>query len=142
MAGIDRLVVDASVVLSWLLPDEKLTKKANKLYKRYVDGEVRLIAPDLLWYEVLNGVKSAVTSKRIGKKRGKEAVEKFSGLGLEFENQVGSFDRIFETALKHGLSVYDASYVALAKEVGLRLFTFDKGILKNAKEVVFQGNVE
>jgi predicted nucleic acid-binding protein len=142
MAEINKVVVvDASVVLSWLLPDEKITGKSNKLYEKYVVGEVRLLAPDLLWYEVVNGIRSAVVRKRINKKIGKEAVVKFSELGLEFKDQSGVFGKVLEISLKYDLSIYDASYVALAKEVGSKLFTFDKGILKNVGEVVFKGNV-
>jgi len=138
MVGIDKVVVDASVVLSWLLPDEKLTKKANRLYERYADGEIELVAPDLLWYEVMNGVRSAVVQKRINKREAKEAIKKFSELGLEFRNQSGVFDKIVETALKYELSVYDASYVTLAKELGSKLATFDKKIRKSVKGGCFR----
>jgi predicted nucleic acid-binding protein len=133
MVGRDKVVVDASVVLSWLLPDEKLTKKANSLYERYVDGDIMLVAPDLLRYEVVNGIRSAVVQKRIGKKHAIEAIKKLFELGLEFENQSGAFDKILEMSLKHKLSAYDTSYVVLAKKLKSKLASFDKRLLKNAK---------
>ena len=143
MAEINKIVVvDASVVLSWLLPDEKITSKSNDLYKQYVDGKVKLLAPNLLWYEVVNGIKSAVVRKRIDKKNGKEAIERFYELGLEFKNQSVFSKKVLEIALKYDLSIYDASYVALAKEVRSKLFTFDKKILENVEEVVLKRNVE
>ena len=48
------LVVDAPVVLAWLLPDES-NAIADGILNRWVEGEA-LWAPELLRYEVCNTI--------------------------------------------------------------------------------------
>ena len=51
------LVVDASVAIKWLNPDEALPDKANALYAVYAQGQFSLLVPAFWDYEVVNGVK-------------------------------------------------------------------------------------
>ena len=47
-------VLDASVAVKWAMPLalEPLTREALDLMKRYVNGEVEFIVPDIFWAEV------------------------------------------------------------------------------------------
>ena len=45
-------VVDTSVVLKWLLAEP--SEKARAVLEKHLDGSDRLIAPELLYYEVGN----------------------------------------------------------------------------------------
>ena len=61
-------VLDASAVLSILLPDEKHENISKKIISLFDQENVSFIAPHLLKYEVTNGLKIAVIRKRIGKR--------------------------------------------------------------------------
>lgn len=112
-------VVDASYVLSLLLPDENLS---------VASVPEKMFAPSLLDYEIISALKSAVMSKRIPEKL---AVALF----LEYQNlpiikKIVDFEQVLILALKHKLSTYDASYLVLANDLKLNLLTLDKQLKK------------
>ena len=47
-----ELVIDASVILKWYLPDEEFASKALNILHRHVSGEIALCAPTILPYEI------------------------------------------------------------------------------------------
>ena len=47
-----ELVIDASVILKWYLPDEEFAPKALNILHRHVSGEIALCAPTILPYEI------------------------------------------------------------------------------------------
>lgn len=49
------VVLDASVVIKWYHEEED-TEIAEAIERRIKDGELRAIAPSLLFYEVANGL--------------------------------------------------------------------------------------
>ncbi len=60
-----RAVVDASVILKWYLLDEAHGTQALALLQQCTAGELEILAPSLLTYELMNGLMIAMT-KRIG----------------------------------------------------------------------------
>ena len=51
----NEAVLDASVVLKWFHSEgEGHVDLARQLRKRFEDGELRVLAPQLLWLELLN----------------------------------------------------------------------------------------
>jgi predicted nucleic acid-binding protein len=49
------LVVDASVVVKWFV-DEENSDKAIRIRDKYIDGEISVMAPDIIIFEVLNAL--------------------------------------------------------------------------------------
>ncbi len=49
-------VVDASVVVKWLVEEEG-SERALRLRDRYIDGKIEIIAPELITFEVLNALR-------------------------------------------------------------------------------------
>lgn len=131
MAGnIDTYVVDASFVLASLLPDEE-SPESDKFIIKYRNKEIKLISAPIFNLEVLNGLRAAKLSKRIKTMdEPKIFVERFIKLGIE------CFDvNLVETFLiseEKNLTVYDASYVWLAKSKNLPLLSLDKKMTKLA----------
>lgn len=114
-------VVDASVVLRWLLEESRGESK-NTL-ERHIAGKEILVAPELLNYEVGN-----VLAKKIPISTG-QARDVF-GHFLELDIQTYSLgDAEYMTSLvlarEYKLSVYDASYLALALALKAELVTAD-----------------
>ncbi|MFW6132130.1 MAG: type II toxin-antitoxin system VapC family toxin, partial [Candidatus Aminicenantaceae bacterium] len=81
----NQVVLDASVMLKWYLPDEKLSSDALELLDQYVSGEVEIVAPSLLEYEVVNGLVMAQKRGGIEEKKILEAVEGFINLDIQYK---------------------------------------------------------
>jgi predicted nucleic acid-binding protein len=116
-------VVDASVVLGWLLRDP-LPDAHARVLDDHVTGAAPAAAPELLQYEVANvlargaGLDAAAT---------RSGYERFLALEIQtFALGDEEYRTALELALKRAITVYDASYVALALALGTRFVTADR----------------
>lgn len=123
-------VVDASYMLSYLLPDEN-AGTVDEVFERYRTSQIRLVSLSLLVFEVLNGLRMAVIRGRVTDMKAKTLVRDFSGMAIPQES-VDSLG-VFKMAVKHKLTVYDAAYLWLAKSKGVTLYSFDKKLVRLAK---------
>ena len=123
-----KTVIDASVILARLMPDEKLAGRVDKLYQRFEKGKLDLMAPNLLVYEIANSIKSACVQKRLTRKTGQALLEAFLDLPIRY---VGvDWLLAWNLSMKFGLSFYDAVYLSLANELGVELITLDKKLMR------------
>ena len=118
------LVVDASVLCSILLLEDRADEAAERLGRR------RLFAPPVLPFEVMNAMcRSMRRSLRdhgdTAQRRDAfaAAVSRYDAFRVELVDVAQA--RILRRALQHDLSVYDASYLELATWLDLELVTFD-----------------
>lgn len=133
-----KIVVDASLILASLLPDEKNKPLVRIILQKYADGKVDFLSLHLLDLEVLNGIRSAILTKRIQPKIGQMLVNNF--LKLKIEKKKVNLKKTYENSLKFNLSIYDAAYLTLAKETRLRLLTMDKNLGKKSNPVAAYRN--
>lgn len=127
------LVADASVVLKWQLDDEECVPEATALRDDfYARGAIKVIAPRLLIYEVVNALVTAVRHGRIRREDAIEALGNLLALGIEIR-EVGP-DKILEASLKYNVAAYDATYLALAEEQKCELWTGDRGLYQTVKD--------
>lgn len=122
------LVVDVSVAGAWILPDET-SPAATRIGERVL-AETAL-APDLFWYEVRNLLVQACRRGRIPEAVVWRQLERLETMPIQTvpmrsETSVG-------LALKHRLTAYDASYLALAQARVLPLATFDRDLVEAAR---------
>ena len=122
-------VVDASVVGSWLLPDED-HPEAVILLEKLKDDEA--FAPSLLWFELRNLLLANERRERITPTQTAAALNLFQELPLRFDSQPDS-NTTLQLAREHRLSVYDAVYLELAIRRHLPLLTFDAQLAEAAK---------
>ena len=112
---IKKIVADSSVVLKWLYrEDENLLTQADQLLQHALDGKVKLLVPELAKYEVGNVLLKA---KQLSRDEGIESLSLFYALPVQFVPE--SFDLSKETygmGIQSGMTYYDASFVALAKQ--------------------------
>lgn len=129
MARPATAVVDASVVAKWFLPEAD-TEASVLLRARHVSGDLRLVAPDLLVYEVANALRY---HPHVGSDRLAEHMEDLFAfdLGLEPTSEA-SMTAAVHTAFRLGLSIYDASYIALAQRLDSIVYTADESMLRAA----------
>jgi len=122
-------VVDASVAAKWFLP-EPGTEAAIELRQRHLDGEVRLVAPDLLVYEVANALRY---HPRIGAEPWADHIGDLFALDIGFDPaSEPSMRATIGAAFRYGLSIYDAAYIALAERLDTVLYTADESLLRAA----------
>jgi len=122
-----KSVVDASFILDFLLPDEQ-SEYVIKTFEEYKKGQMTLMAPLILPFEIANGLKYAIKTKRINQKMALELLEIFLSLKIDLLNS--DIYEILETALEKELSIYDASYVTLSQQENLHLLTLDEKLRK------------
>jgi predicted nucleic acid-binding protein len=125
-------VVDASAVAALLFGEGEADLVAGEL------DDADLIAPSLLNFEIAN-----VCLKKIRLRRGeREALlVAFAQLGELGITTLGvSHDKALVLAERSGLSVYDASYLWLALEMGVDLVTLDKRLASVAAQLSGQAN--
>lgn len=130
----ERIVVDASVVLKWYLPDEEYSKEALSLLNNYVLSEIDILAPSLLQYEVFNGLIIAQRRGRIKEEHAATAIEGFVDLEITERSIPYFYSKIVNYCKKYNRSVYDASYLAVADKEGIYLITADEGLFNAVKK--------
>ena len=125
----NEFVIDCSVSATWVLPDE-LGARSERLLAQALDGEVRLLVPTLWHYESLNLLRSAVLRNRLTEPEAKKALHLLSEIPMEVvDPNLQGRPAILEAALRHNLSAYDASYLALADSHGVGLLTADSDLI-------------
>ena len=120
------LILDASVAVKWFTM-EPLRDKALIIRDKYVNGELDLEAPSLLYYEVANALRY---NPRFGIEEVRSAVRALEDLAItiyDFKGELAS--RAVELAYRFGITVYDAAYVALAAIRNATLYTADKEVV-------------
>lgn len=125
----DTFVVDASFALAYLLPDEE-SPESDKFILKYRNQEIKLISSAIFNLEVLNGLTAAKLSKRVKDQQCLDLAKRFMKIGVVCED-IDDYE-VFLLAQKINLSVYDASYVWLAKSKNVSLLSVDKRMKKLA----------
>ncbi len=121
-----EVVADASVVVKWFV-DEIYAKNARKLREEYINGNIELASPELMPYEVLNALKY---TKLFSKDEIKLIARSLSLYGFKLYSFSGKLsERTAEIAVEKEITVYDASYVALAESLNSKLYTSDKKLI-------------
>lgn len=119
------IVVDCSLALNWVMPDEGSGQAEAVLERVVARGGV---VPPLFKIEIGNALLTGVRRRRITAALFDRALERIGELPLQTDTQ--GAERLWTTcvdlASKYDLSLYDAVYLELALRVGLPLATFDK----------------
>jgi len=126
-----NVAIDASFILTRLLPDEKIGSKFSPYFRRFAKRSLEFVAPRLLCYEVANALRSAVLQKRIEDKAGEKLLTYFLTLPIRYIDE--NFMEAYRIAIEVNISIYDAVYVWLARKERLPLLSLD-GKLARASE--------
>lgn len=122
------LVVDASVVVKWFVPEIH-----DDAALRLLDREKRFVAPDHLFAETTNAIWKRVRRGELSIEQGYEIIRKIdtTGVAIDVVSCRDLTGDAYKIATTYGRSVYDAMYLTLAMQRNTRLVTAD-GRLYNA----------
>ena len=129
-----EMVVDASLVLKWYLMDEEWGQEAVWFLEQHVAGNMVLFAPTILTYEVLNALLVAERIGRIAEETTERAFEGFVELEIEFSDPFVDYPDILSLARSFHRTVYDASYISLARKKNIDFVTGDKRLYNAVKK--------
>jgi predicted nucleic acid-binding protein len=125
-----KLVVpDASVLLKWVLPEEREPHAAQAVAVRdaFIAGRIRLLVPTLWFYEVGNVLAANYADS---------AAQRLAALAAfripEARPTAAWRERIVKLAAERGVTFYDASYHALAEMADGVFVTADEKYLRRA----------
>lgn len=121
-----RFIVDASIAIKWLFNDEDFTAEARGVLAAYQAGHIDLLAPDHLYHEVLNALRTGVRMRRLRAEDAEEAVQTFLNLGVPIVAGSNLLVAGFSYALSYDCAFYDSLYLALADQAGCSFIHADR----------------
>lgn len=125
-------VVDASIALAWLLPDEEADKAETVMILAKLDGA---IAPALFPLEVANALRSNMRRGRLDATYRDAALDQLDKASVARDLEAYDPVVLRETVRlsdKHGLTVYEAAYLELALRYDAPLGTLDDDLRRAA----------
>ena len=137
-----RVVLDSSVVIKWFREGEASRDKALELRQAYLDGHLSILFPDLLIYEIANVLRY---KPDLSREQVRLAVQSLFDMGIDI---VGITTQVIgqsiELAYDYEVTVYDASFIALAMESDAHFVTADERLFRKVsmlEHVHFLGDV-
>ncbi|MHB0867813.1 MAG: type II toxin-antitoxin system VapC family toxin [Thermoleophilia bacterium] len=120
-------VLDCSVALAWILPDEGEHQVAALLEKVGTEGA---IVPEVWPLEVANALLVAQHRRRLKEKDVERALADLAALPIRVDQETHqhALRAILSLAREYKLSAYDAAYLELARRARMPLATLDKNL--------------
>ena len=127
-----KVVLDSSIIVKWFLK-ELYSEEAIKVRNDYVQRKISIAVPSLLIYEVLNALRY---SDVYSEEELKEICLALNKYGFEIHDIEGDLkSKVVEIAYRHNITVYEASYVALAMKLKTVLYTADDELLEKFPKI-------
>jgi predicted nucleic acid-binding protein len=118
-----RIVIDSSVVVKWFVSDSEAgVAAALALLVSHGRGDVVLAAPSLLLLEVVN----ALRCRSLAPATLVSAAERLLETGIELHEPAELLAGATALATRHGLTLYDAAFAELARQLDTELVTADR----------------
>ena len=137
----EALVLDASVIVKWFC-EEEYTDIALGIRKRFFNGVLNVVVPELMFYEVSNAIRyNEVLSME-------EKLELIDDIfSMDFDMVTSNKEILSEamkSALDTGTAIYANVYLAVGRFKRCNLITADRAFRDkvNTNEVVFIGELE
>ena len=124
---INNIVIDANVIVKWFI-DENDSDKAEIIKELFINEKINIVVPSLLYYEVLNALKYSKLFRLDELNLVGESIENYGFDFIVIKDEIR--EKMVEIAINHDISIYDASYIALAEKFNAQLITADEKISK------------
>ena len=131
---VDSIVVDTSVVASWVFEDEQ-NDYADSVLDAVSSQGISLIVPDLFLWEITNVCVSGIRRNRFDLTKAQEILANTIGnlpLEIRREYSLAHLPSILSDSSTYGLSAYDGLYLVLARDLNIPLATLDAQLIEVA----------
>ena len=133
------LVLDNSVIIKWFTR-EKGRDRVIEYRNQFLKGEIDIALSDLILYEITNVLRY---NPNFDKNDVMDAMRSIIGLGVQI---LVPTTRILNIAIDfsftHDITIYDAVYVALAKELNYDFVTADRKLFEKIEDLAFVKLIE
>jgi len=126
-----KVVADSNVLVKWFIPED-YSREACVLRDDHLYGRVHVIAPAYAALEFANSLRKYVARGMIKESAAFKALDLLRKAEVEFINI--SLDLVSESlkySIRKNVTVYDASYIVLARKHNTRVYTADEKLLRN-----------
>ena len=128
------MILDASVILKWFIKEED-SDKAKELKESHIIGKFNIVVPDIIIYEVGNALRY---EPEFSLKEVNRSLEELYELNLDIIAPLPDIlTLVAEIAYRYNITFYDASYIALAQELGLQFITADQKLYNKVENLSF-----
>jgi predicted nucleic acid-binding protein len=128
------IILDASIILKWFLVEED-RDIALVFLDRHINGDIKIAVPEILCYELSNilALKTELSEEIVT-----DDILDFFEFGLQIIS-LGQREYIEAIRLSrlYKISVYDASYIVLAKSLNADFVTADEKLVQKMKDMPF-----
>ena len=130
-----RAVIDASVVISWFLPDE-----VNGKYEDILNNidKISIHVPSIFEYELMNILLNAEKRNRIDHSTALKVLDIVGHYPINLESSTTlrlENIKVYKMAQTYNLTSYDTAYLELALRLNVPLITYDKLLFNSAKKL-------
>ncbi len=133
------IILDASVVVKWF-SEEEYTDKALEIRERIRMGEEKVVVPDLLLYELANALRY---NSNFDANDVSDALTSIFDMDMDIVTPIPeTINSAVTLAFEYNITVYDAFYVALAKETELTFITADRRLCERVSNLDFVKFIE
>jgi predicted nucleic acid-binding protein len=135
-----NLVIDASVLIKFYVP-EILSDNAEQLFNRVEQGDVTLLAPDLIYSESGNILWKKRRMKELTRSEVEEITDAIISLPLKIEASKPLLPLAIDISIAYGITVYDAMYVSLARVYETTMMTADRKLVDSLAKTDLKGGI-
>jgi predicted nucleic acid-binding protein len=122
-------VVDASLVVKWFVPEVHSTAA-----RRWLLASHDYMAPDLVFPEVGNAIWKKARRGELSLEDAQDLVDDVSTVGIEAVSMRALVSDAHTLAIRTGITVYDATYLALAVRLETQVITGDDRFARKVAE--------
>ena len=131
----NSFVIDCSTTMSLFLPDEREVNYTDIIFKQLKDNSC--VVPSIWSYETTNVLLSCKKRNRLDDRQINDIANLINKLPIVIDNNNFAFivKNVLDIAIDNELSIYDASYIELAKRLNCPLATLDKKLANIANKL-------
>ncbi len=131
-----RVCIDASFILKLVLPEDA-SEKVHTIWTEWVNRGKSIHAPYLLVYETHSVIRNKVYRKELTSEEGMAALGVLRDQNIIFHHLPTTASVAWDFANTYNRpTLYDAFYMAVAKEIESELWTADKRLVNSLNDEV------
>lgn len=130
----DRFVLDSSVALRWVFPDEKGHEIARQILKMLLVGDIHVVAPKNMMYEFCATVAHNYRTRKKSVDEALLAIRSFMRLPISYFESQELIERATSLSMDFCKSFYDMYFFSVAESESLTVCTADKRSVRGLGE--------